>query len=377
MPKIAKILYLFLLLGGCSQPFGSSLHDPPPSDDLQADLDAYDRLQAGLERQREQVLDDDALELFGSHANLYYKTYPTFSAKLHRLDDAAGTKLHYGFSIGAGDEGNYRASDELVVSAERAGDVVRYHVYDATQSNAPLRTVDFPSPSDVKWWAYAVDGSKVYVVANASDKLAIYRFDGKGSAAPQLLGSLEAATGTLIGEFYDFDVAGQRMVFIESGRVWQLDLGAMKATSLQNKIQVSSGAAFDERGVTFTTNDDTLYYVDTATHTMRNLSDEIAASSYALNATYANAHRFYQDYTRFGPWVLYCASVNGVYAYNLDTKVVAPVLLPPRAADVRVVYRYPTALTNGALYVVGLMSASGSVGAEGPVFKVDLSTILR
>jgi hypothetical protein len=56
---------------------------------------------------------------------------------------------------------------------------------------------------------------------------------------------------------------------------------------------------------------------------------------------------------------------------------VVPVLLPPRDAATRVVYRYPVTLSDGTLLVVGLMSSDGAVGADGPTFKVALPALLH
>ena len=45
--------------------------------------------------------------------------------------------------------------------------------------------------------------------------------------------------------------------------------------------------------------------------------------------------------------------------------------------EVRIDYRYPVALDSGKLYVTGLESTSGAVGAEGPIYQVDLTSVLR
>ncbi len=59
--------------------------------------------------------------------------------------------------------------------------------------------------------------------------------------------------------------------------------------------------------------------------------------------------------------------------------MVSPVLLEPamgRVSTVRVTYGAPLVLGNGTLLVTGLESASGAVGVEGPVYRVDLADVL-
>ena len=64
---------------------------------------------------------------------------------------------------------------------------------------------------------------------------------------------------------------------------------------------------------------------------------------------------------------------------------ITPVLLEPRpdapgqdpsSQPLRIEYRYPQVTTDGTLYVTGLTSASGSVGADGPIYSVDLKPLL-
>ena len=70
----------------------------------------------------------------------------------------------------------------------------------------------------------------------------------------------------------------------------------------------------------------------------------------------------------------YLWSKAGTETLYLRSKAVLdarPILLEPHEAEVRIEYRYPTIVDSGALFVVGLTSTSGSVGADGPVYQVS------
>jgi hypothetical protein len=99
-------------------------------------------------------------------------------------------------------------------------------------------------------------------------------------------------------------------------------------------------------------------------------------SDYRLNESYDTAHRWSYDIARYGRWIVYIGG-TGVFAYHLDEQRVVPVLLQPLDEDMRISYRYPVVLEDGTLYVTGLTSYSGSVGADGPVYRVDLNPSLR
>ena len=60
----------------------------------------------------------------------------------------------------------------------------------------------------------------------------------------------------------------------------------------------------------------------------------------------------------------------------MESGRVVPILIEPRpevSDGRRIEYRYPTVLDNGLLFVTGLTSESGAVGADGPVYRVDLT----
>ena len=101
----------------------------------------------------------------------------------------------------------------------------------------------------------------------------------------------------------------------------------------------------------------------------------IEAADYEINETFASSHLYYQDPTRWRDYIIYVAN-SGLFAYNMRSHEVTPILLEPRTPDLRIVYRYPRVTESGILLVTGLTSTSGAVGADGPVYQVDLGNVL-
>ena len=382
--SLAASTLSFALLSGCffgapttSEANGSSGAEGASTD---ADTATFKKLQSDLESHRTQAMDKGAMELETAGGTLYYRTYPGFDPIFHRRN-ADGTRLDYGFSIGSGDSANDRTSDDLVVTAERAGDRVTYHAYDAHTANVQKGSVDLPAPTDEqKWWAYAVSGSTIYAITTPTEKTGtgntIWSFTPGGT--PAKLFTLEDA-GIKVGELLDFDVDGQTMMVIESGRLWRVDLAAKKAQYLQNKTEIAGAVNFSKDGVAF--EDSTgLKFFDYAQNSLRDLSAEVRASSYQIAPTYTTSHYFYSattsnNFTRWGSWIVYTGNA-GIFAYDLAQKRVAPVLLDVSNDQVRIAYRYPVVTSDGSTYLVGLTSQDGAVGADGPIYRTSLKQLL-
>ena len=373
---------LFLaLLTGCVLRQKAPASGDDPGAVIAADTRAYTALQQQLDGNRRQVLDRTAMELAPVGDILYWKTYPGYDPVLHRYDHATGQQVDYGFSLGSGDLGNYRASAKLVVVAEKAEGTI-FHVFDAAQANVAIAQLTLPVPKDgARWQAYAVSGVDVYIVDAdpAAKTTTLSRWSPLGGGPPQEITTLEAA-GAQIGEFLDFSVDGNTMIFVESGRLWHLDLATNRATFLHNQTQIAGSIDFDSDGVIF--EDSTgLKYVAYANGTVRDLSAEIMASDYRLSDTYSTGHYFDAattgiNFSHWNRWILYTSGL-GIFAFHRDTHAVAPVLLQPIGdPQHRTDYRSPVALSDGTMYVVGLMSDHGDIGADGPVFETDLKKTL-
>ncbi|MFT3769950.1 MAG: hypothetical protein QM820_31360 [Minicystis sp.] len=362
---LTATLALAPALGGCVF-FGGNNNNtssgPSGGDTTEQDIAQYESLQAQLEQHR-QVFTKGASELAGIGTRLFWLEFPTFDPSVHSYDATTSQQVDYTFSIGDGDKYNYRASEKLIVTAEPKGDAVILHAYDIGKSNKLVDDLELPAPGNgVRWWAYAPDQSDVYYVTT-NDGTTLWKWTpGKGQ--PKSLFNLED-TGAEIGEFWDFGVDGNTMIFIESGRIWSLDIAAQKSTWLGNKTEASS-AYPDQDGVLFGTATGPFFY-GYKNKTLIDVAHAIESSGFSLNTTFASAHLFNEDLARRQSLIGYIGK-EGFFTYDLNANKVTPILL--NARDNSVVYRYPVILDDGSMFVQGLESTSGATGADGPVFRV-------
>jgi hypothetical protein len=354
----------------------------PAATDTNADVAQLQQLRGQLESHRTQAFNSSVSDLAPVGNALYYKTYPnSLSPRLHR-QNADGSTLEYTFSIGSSDNVNERHSETLVVTAEVSGASVIYHAYDASQANVEAGNFSLPAPSDEqKWWAYDASGNTVYVITTEQTATGV---DGQvwtyqPGGQPAMLTTL-SAVGINLGELLDFGVDGSRMLLIESGRLWSIDLQALTSTWLKNTTEISGGVQAMPDGVTFEDADGLKFY-ELSSGTLRDVSAELKASSYRLNATYSSAHLFDAkttgiNFSRTSSWVIYTAN-EGIFAYDLAAKRVVPVLIDDEEeSGHRVDYVYPVALDDGRIYAVGLTSEDGAVGVDGPVYQTDLNALI-
>lgn len=332
-------------------------------DTTEKDIAQYDATQAQLE-QRRTVFNNNAMEPTGWGTRLFWLEFPGYDPSLHSYETSGSVTTHYKFPIGSGDKYNYRASEKIVVTAELKGDKVVYHAYRIDKPEESLGELSLPNPgSGIRWWAYAPDQEDVYYVTT-DDGTQLWKWT-PGQAAGTMLMKLED-TGAQVGEFWDFGVDGNTMIFIESGRIWSLDIAAKKSTWLGNKTE-STSAFWDKDGVLFSTAEGPFFY-NFAGGSLTDVAAAIDSSGYKLNDTFQNVHRYNTDLARSKNVMGYIGS-SGFFTYDLGTKAVKPVLL--NARDNSVTYRYPVVLDDGTMFVQGLESESGSIGADGPLFRVS------
>ncbi len=342
--------------------------------DQTADIAQLESVRVQLESHRTQALPRSSTYLEAQGDYLYWQDTTNLTPTFHRMHGDGTGRVNYTFSIGSGDLANARASNSLVVTARSTGGSIEYRAYDATQPNQLLGTATLPGQSGIQWYAYSVDSIDVYIVQTSTPgTTALMKWTPSTAGAPTQLTTLESA-GVTVGEFMDFGVSGNTMVFIESGRIWRMDLAANHAEWLRNMTEVSGTVNFSADGVMFGTATAPMFFTY-ATGALTNLSTSIAAAPYRINCTFASAHTFTTDFARWGDWMIYIGN-EGVFAYNMATHAVRPVLLNTRESP-WITYRYPAVLPDGTLYVTGLTSTSGATGAEGPVYRVDLSQILN
>lgn len=343
--------------------------------DPTASLAALAQLTQQLDANRTMALPASVGEMTAAEQFLYYQDTSNLTPRLLRIRGDGTGGVAYAFTIGSGDFANYRASDALVVTAITSGSRVEYRAYDPAQPEQLIASTSLGSPSSgARWYSYAVDGSTAYIVDDSvAGATTLLRWNpAQGSTTTTVL-TLESA-GATIGSFADFGVSGDTMVFLESGRVWTLNLTTRQAVWLRNMQQASGTVNFDAAGVLFDTNDGISYY-STSSEMISEVSSAIDANDYRLTCDRPSSHHYAHDFAKWGDWMIYGASA-GIFAFNLRTQVIRPVLLEEGGPPF-ITYRYPTVLTSGVLFVVGLTSQSGSTGADGPIYRVDLNVALQ
>jgi hypothetical protein len=375
-PSFVAIAAMLSTTTGCffqtTDPTGG---DPTGGDPTQLDIAEYEALQAELEQSRTEFLGETAGEIAGIGTRLFWQDFTNWAPTLQSYNVVDGTRVDYAFSIGPDHEyANYRASEALVVSAELAGDII-YHVYDVADPELEVGSFTLPAPgAGVRWHAYAPDQQDVYVViadvVEGQTNTQLLKWT-VGDVEPRLITTLEEATGTNLGEFWDLGVSGGKAIFIEAGRIWSLDLTTLEATWLENET-LAYGAAWDARGVLFPTADGPFYFSYAGTG-LRDIAREIEQSSYRLNTTYASIHLYGADSDELpallGDHVAYRAS-DGVFTFDMASSTVRPLLLDARDGTVR--YRSPVVLEDGSIFVQALESdVIGSTGADGHIYRLN------
>jgi hypothetical protein len=327
------------------------------------DVAQYQALEAQLDKDRMMFLTPGASGLAGIGTHFFWLDFDTFDPHLHSFETTASLSTDYTFSIGTGDTYNWRASDQIIVSAEDTGDNCVFHVFTIDQKNAHVTDVLSDPPGDgLNWWAYSPDKGNVYFVTEEGDT-GLWEWT-PGSAAPTELFTLESL-GVNVGEFEDFIVDSGVMVFIESGRVWSLDLSTQVPVYLGNMTEATGGATLTD-GVLIQTDTDVLFYSYT-TKTLRDIGQAIDKSGYKINNTFTSSGNYLSDMTNYNHLVGYIGE-SGLFTFDMDKNKVTPLLL--NALDNSTVYASPVFLTDGSVFVQGLMSTDGAIGADGPVYML-------
>lgn len=359
----ALILSLAACIGGSN----------PPADPTAADIAQYESLRQQLDTKRTEFLPHAVALGGGIGRRLFWADYSgSSSPPLWSYDETSRQRVEYQFSIGDAVAGNvnYRTSAALVVTTDES------NVYSAYAVGQPAQLVGqfsmTPPVDGQKWWAYAADGSSVYVATTGT---ATELWQWQSGADPAQLFALEDA-GITVGELWDFDVAGTGAVVIGSGAVWHLDLATRTGERVpaQNELDPGNPISFDDRGILYTEQggqQGDLVYYSLETHTLTDVSAAIAASPYRINTTFAQAHYYDSGGVLFGRKIVYVGAL-GLFEYNLDTGAVTPILLSPHVEGLRIDYRSPSVLDSADIYVVGLTSNDGAIGVDGPVYEVHV-----
>jgi sugar lactone lactonase YvrE len=148
-----------------------------------------------------------------------------------------------------------------------------------------------------------------------------------------------------------------------------MNLATKTATWVGNKTEISGSVSTDiGGGVLYVAADGPHYWVNGET---RDLKSEIDDNAYRLNTTFPAIHKYAGHGVLYKGRVVYKGQ-TGMFAYDLRTHEVKPLLLEPRGGT-RIVYIDPLVTDDtGTLYVTGLESESGAVGADGPIYALQL-----
>jgi len=364
------------LLSGCVNagspggPTGGTTSGGDPA----ADLAQWNQESAQFDARRSMFLGTNVQELGAVGNKVFWYDTTNFDFTLASYDDQSKKQLAYTFSIGAGDSDNYRASANLIVTADPTADPVAYHAYATGAPDTEVGNMTMPAPPGAQWDAYAVSGSTVYLVDTTTPG-ATALWSWIPGQSPTMVTTLESA-GATVGEFLDFGVSGNTMVFVESGRIWKMDLAANKATWLMNQTEVSGTVDFRADGVMFSAATGLMFF-DYQKNALVDVTAKINANPFQVNATYPTMSQVAQaDFARWNQQVLYIGD-GGLFAYDMANDKITPILLSPISDTLRVDYRYPVALDDGTAFVTGLTSTDGATGADGPTYKLDLNPILQ
>lgn len=287
---------------------------------------------------------------------------------LHSHNTQTDERTKYTFSIDFAPVYSYRASRAIVVTVRPEGTKIRYEAYALDKPEELLGALVLDAPgAGVKWHAYAPDGGDVYIVEEGPTTTLLKWTPGEAVANPVLM--LEDV-GVDVGEFLDFGVEGDTMIFIETGRIWYLNLTTTAANWMENETE-AYGADFDATGILFTTAKGPFFY----SYETKDITDVRAAIhdvGYTLNETYKDIDEYDSGLARRGDHVVYIGD-SSLFTFDMKKNVVRPLLLTPNGGEVRIDYTSPVVLEDGSVFVVGLESTSGAVGAKGPVYKVNAS----
>ena len=336
------------------------------------DIAEFESLRAELEAKREVFQKGPAQDFQAAGNILFWTEAAAGNPVLHSFDQASGATTNYTFppylvapsSPNPIDNLNFIGSTSIIVTMNVLDGA---QVYSVGQPENKLGKWTLPAPPyGQKWWSYGVNGGDVYAAILEGEKLHLKKWTTAGAETDVAVFDDLIAPNTL-GEFHNFAVSGTTLIFDEGSRIWIAELGDAKAKWVQNDNEAGS-ADFEKGGAVYSQSADFWQY-DAATDSRVNLSDKIRGNEYQMNETFKEAHYPVANTTwcKSGSKIIYEANY-GIFSYDIATDTVKPLVLDAR--DNSIVYKYPTALENGTLFVKGLESQSGATGADGPTFIV-------
>lgn len=372
----SSVLATLLLSSACGL-FGDD--DDDTGDPTQNNLDQYEQLRLALEQKREQILPPVADDLAAAGPYLaWLDRTNAITAVLHTVHYPGGDDVVSEVPIGNAETEPFYVISETIGMTAHVEDPNSIYTVFRLDTGSMLDQITRTKPQAADYDAYGVFGDQAYIVAD-DEQLEVYEWT-PGTDTPTSIGSLGAIAadlGVFIGFVVAEDMAGtRRLVAIGNAATYSVDLATMVPTRLPLPVQVFEGA-INEHGIAVIDGTD-LWWLEWDAAEARAIHDELAASPYVLNSTFAMAHLVSsgtasQDLAIDGT-VLYYRSTTGVYGYDVASHAVTPVLLDNRTYDGGGVFVTYTSLnySDAGLFAVGLESTNGATGVDGPVYRIQL-----
>lgn len=355
-----------------------------------AELKEYDELTATLEDQREILLDAYALNMVGPvqvrGSMLFWLKSEGAWESMHSVNMDTGARTDYTFAVNSGGfDHPYAVSQSHIVTVEPVGGKIIYHVYAVGDSKRKVGSFTMDAPTNAKWFAFGVDGETVYVVEDVPPE---------GPDVPGVTRLLAwTVTEQTLQEVVTFEALGIRsgvvdmidvnqglLMFVESGRLWRIDLDQLLASWVQSDKQVGQ-VFYDHRGIVYSNASAVLFYRDTQANETRNLSEEIVQTGWQLNDSFTMISDYAGGgFTRVGDLIVYVSISQSVMTYHLETRQLRPLLLDPRSYGpeddpLTFAYTSPQVLKDRILIVHGSTGLGKRTKQERWVYRVDLGAM--
>lgn len=293
--------------------------------------------------------------------------FPGSDLHLHGYSKSANRHVDYSFAVSDRSPYSFKASDSLILPY----DVTNLKKLDAYATDRPgslVGTTTFPS----SLYALDVVGSTVYVVLRVGTDYQLHKWIP--GTASSLVISLSDATGTAdLNSVRQLSVRGGVVGLVTGYKLWKLNLGTPHAPFSWTLPATIDAIEIREDGALLRSPAEGLSFIDFSTLQKTSLSDLIKENAYRLNGSFTTSHYYRDGTARYGHRVVY-HGVDGVFAYDWQSRVIQPILLDPfpqSPQDTEFHYRAPLITDSGYLYVVG------SQGFSTRVYEVDLNQALR
>lgn len=365
-------------LAGCI--FGDDDDGDTPTDPTQTNIQQYEGLRLQLEQRREVALPAalvDDIRAAGPWL-VWLDIYQGFSGVLHARRYPGGEEVVSEVPIGDEQSGyNFEIGEVLAMTAVSDGGDARYTAF-RLDTGTVLDEVTMKKPTAAKYDAYGVFGEQAYIVVEDEDR-AIYEWT-PGTDTPARIAAF-GESGANFGAWVGFVVAEdqqgtRRLVGVGTLGTYSMDLATKAVTQVPLPVMPIEGA-INEFGIAAIDGRD-LWWYDWGSSQARAIHEELMASSYMLNSTYAQVHHVGSGYgaqdVAIDGTTLYYRSNSGIFAYDVADKTVTPVLLDDltySGSDVFITYT-GLAVGDGSLFTIGLESTSGATGSDGPIYRVAL-----